>query len=1062
MKKRGKWLTAMGLAMLLTLQTPVAAVVEASTDGGIQQEMTVENQKGTKEDRDESEVQSEEEQSEKQSDLEIQKNDIIDEERTEVIPQEASQMSESVKKEQIIYTWKYDAEIGWQLWKSEGEEEEKICAPGVYILKDGIYYLGVYETEDKEVSRIKEEEPEQGVLKEGMVSVTDTTPVITDEEKEIILQEGTYYFSYETGGEEESQQPRDGKYLTNTWVHPGEDVSVWYYVNKEGVQEDPALHEGPMQNETGYFYLDKQGKSQSGKFKINGVIYNYDGKGNRSQIRDGWQQDGNNWYYIENGQQATGWKNLQSNWYYLNPQNGILQKGVFRDYTGTLYYADSNGRMISGNGWKQIGTAWYWLQAGGALTTGWINTGGNWYYLDPNTGAMHTGWYQVNGSWYYSDGSGMMQSGGWINLGGTWYYLGGSGAMYTGWLNLGGKWYYLDPGSGAMRTGWYRDVATWYYSDGSGAMVSGGWLNQGGTWYYLSGSGAMYTGWLNLGGKWYYLDPGSGAMRTGWYRDGATWYYSNGSGAMQSGGWINLGGTWYYLSGSGAMYTGWLNQGGSWYYLDGNSGAMHTGWYQVNGSWYYSDGSGKVEAGRWMNQGETWYYLSGSGAAFTGWQKIGNTWYYFYDDCRMAANTWINNYYVNSDGAWSDTATVMPGATYNYAFPTAQTKKGLQVKDGMEDDASNLGVKHAVVNIALNHVASGSGIEYQYQGKTYYMNTGYIHELDRQIKELHNRGMVLTAVIVLQWNYQQQDLILPGARSYGYNLYGWNTQEATGKQHLEAICSFLANRYATPDMGVVNWICGNEVNAWKDYHYSGSVGFDQYMEYYAQAYQLLYNCVKHAYSNGRIYMSIDHTWTYNRRANCYTSKSVLDRFAQLMNQKGISDWMIAFHPYPAPELQSDFWNRTLDVIDSENSPIITMANLSYFTEYVKKNYGAGKRIILSECGFTSVTNGNDRQDIQAAAIAYGYYLAEANDMVDSFVVHRQVDHSAETQQGFHLGLWTCKPGSTETADSKKQAYDVFKYMDTKQYMTYTKFALPLIKKNSWEQAVSGFNPAKFT
>lgn len=938
MKKRGKWLTAMGLAMLLTLQTPVAAVVEASTDGGIQQEMTVENQKGTKEDRDESEVQSEEEQSEKQSDLEIQKNDITDEERTEVIPQEASQMSESVKKEQIIYTWKYDAEIGWQLWKSEGEEEEKICAPGVYILKDGIYYLGVYETEDKEVSRIKEEEPEQGVLKEGMVSVTDTTPVITDEEKEIILQEGTYYFSYETGGEEESQQPRDGKYLTNTWVHPGEDVSVWYYVNKEGVQEDPALHEGPMQNETGYFYLDKQGKSQSGKFKINGVIYNYDGKGNRSQIRDGWQQDGNNWYYIENGQQATGWKNLQSNWYYLNPQNGILQKGVFRDYTGTLYYADSNGRMISGNGWKQIGTAWYWLQAGGALTTGWINTGGNWYYLDPNTGAMHTGWYQVNGSWYYSDGSGMMQSGGWINLGGTWYYLGGSGAMYTGWLN----------------------------------------------------------------------------------------------------------------------------QGGSWYYLDGNSGAMHTGWYQVNGSWYYSDGSGKVEAGRWMNQGETWYYLSGSGAAFTGWQKIGNTWYYFYDDCRMAANTWINNYYVNSDGAWSDTATVMPGATYNYAFPTAQTKKGLQVKDGMEDDASNLGVKHAVVNIALNHVASGSGIEYQYQGKTYYMNTGYIHELDRQIKELHNRGMVLTAVIVLQWNYQQQDLILPGARSYGYNLYGWNTQEATGKQHLEAICSFLANRYAAPDMGVVNWICGNEVNAWKDYHYSGSVGFDQYMEYYAQAYQLLYNCVKHAYSNGRIYMSIDHTWTYNRRANCYTSKSVLDRFAQLMNQKGISDWMIAFHPYPAPELQSDFWNRTLDVIDSENSPIITMANLSYFTEYVKKNYGAGKRIILSECGFTSVTNGNDRQDIQAAAIAYGYYLAEANDMVDSFVVHRQVDHSAETQQGFHLGLWTCKPGSTETADSKKQAYDVFKYMDTKQYMTYTKFALPLIKKNSWEQAVSGFNPAKFT
>ena len=100
--------------------------------------------------------------------------------------------------------------------------------------------------------------------------------------------------------------------------------------------------------------------------------------------------------------------------------------------------------------------------------------------------------------------------------------------------------------------------------------------------------------------------------------------------------------------------------------------------------------------------------------------------------------------------------------------------------------------------------------------------------------------------------------------------------------------------------------------------------------------------------------------------------------------------------------------------------------------------------------------------MQAAAIAYGYYLAEANDMVDSFVVHRQVDHSVETAQGFYLGLWTCKPGALEIAYTKKQAYDVFKYMDTRYYMTYTRFALPLIKKTSWEQAVPGFNPAKFT
>lgn len=353
---------------------------------------------------------------------------------------------------------------------------ETLCEPGIYILKDGIYYLDEYKPEQEVQGRsAKKDEPGQGVLKDGITVVTEDTPVVMEEDSDLTLPEGTYYFSYEDGDPQEDQMPRAGKILTDTWVHPGDDTSVWYYVNKDGIQEDPAIHAGPVQIESGYYYLDRQGKSQAGRYQIDGVIYTYDGNGKR---------------------------------------------------------------VMPGN----------------------------------------------------------------------------------------------------------------------------------------------------------------------------------------------------------------------------------------------------------------------------GWQQIGNAWYYFYDNGRMAANTWINNYYVNGDGVWSGTTTVVPDATYNNAFPTASTKKGLQVKDGMEEDASNLGVKHAVINIALNYVASGSGIEYKYQGEIYYMNTGYIHELDRQIKDLHNRGMIITAVVVLQWNYQKQDLILPQARTYGYNLYGWNTTEAAGRKHLEALCSFLASRYTAPDMEVVNWV----------------------------------------------------------------------------------------------------------------------------------------------------------------------------------------------------------------------------------------------------------------
>lgn len=912
MKKRGYRLLAMGLAALLALQTPTAAALQSDMRNA---------------DRIEEEAAGEE--SFGQPDTETQ----------EEVPEQEDQTDDRVDIQTKEYTWKYDAEIGWQLWSSDENEEEILCGPGIYILNDGIYYLKEYETQEEEDTG--EQKKPQGVLTEGSVSVTKETTVVSEKEEDFDLKEGIYYFSYDLDNTEETPMPENGKYFTDTWVHPGEEGSVWYYVNKEGLQELPKDHAGPMQNETGYYYLNEQGESQSGKYVVDGKLYTYNGSGQRFQLKDGWEQDHGEWYYIENSKIATGWKKIRGSWYYLSLQNGVMQKGFFKDHTGTLYYTDGSGRMISGNGWKKIGGSWYWFRSSGAIVRGWIRNQGKWYYLDEKSGAMKTGWYQVKGIWYYSDSSGAMKAGGWFALGRKWYYLNKSGAMQTGWLKRGKTWYYLDEKSGAMKTGWYQVKEIWYYSNSSGAMQTG-----------------------------------------------------------------------------------------------------------------------------WLKQGKIWYYLNSSGAAVTGWQSIRGTWYYFYPNCSMAANTWIDNYYVNSSGAWTDSTVVMPGAVYNYPFPTASTKKGLQIKDDLSDgdmveDAANLGVKHAVINIALNYAAFGSGIEYEYEGQTYYMNTGYIHELDAKIKKLHDKGMIITAVLVLQWDYQKQDLILPGARTYGYNLYGWNTVESAGRKHLEAICSFLAERYTAPDMGVVNWICGNEVNAWKDYHYSGSLNFNQYMEYYAQAYQLLYKCVKHAYANGRVYLSIDHTWTYDKRANCYTGKSVLDRFAQLMKQKKISDWMIAFHPYPTPELQSDFWNRTLNVTDSENSPIITMANLSSFTNYVKKHYGEGRRVLLSECGFTSVTNGIERQDIQAAAIAYGYYLAEANDMVDSFVVHRQVDHSVETKQGFHLGLWTCKPGTTETAYKKKQAYDVFKYMDTKGYMKYTRFALPLIKKTSWEQAVPGFDPSKF-
>ena len=345
----------------------------------------------------------------------------------------------------------------------------------------------------------------------------------------------------------------------------------WYFLKTDGSRDTSKTGMQTGINGKTYF-LNAEGVPQNGFQTVNGVAYYFDVQaGTARQLGNNWQQMNGSWYWIENGRVATGWRVINGKWYYLNPADGRMLTGFYKDATGQLFYSDGSGAMLSTTGWYLLNGTWYWVNGNGSLATGWINVGGTWYYMGEN-GAMKTGWYQVKGAWYYSNGSGAMQTG-WLNRGGTWYYLTGSGAMATGWINLGGTWYYLNPGNGDMKIGWYQVNGAWYYSNGSGAMQTG-WLNRGGTWYYLTGSGAMATGWINLGGTWYYLNPGNGDMvGAGWHLINNKWYYFGGSGAMYSNRWKRINGSWYYFGADGAMTTGWKYVDGYKFYF-GTDGKM--------------------------------------------------------------------------------------------------------------------------------------------------------------------------------------------------------------------------------------------------------------------------------------------------------------------------------------------------------------------------------------------------------------------------------------------------------------------------------------------------------
>ena len=346
----------------------------------------------------------------------------------------------------------------------------------------------------------------------------------------------------------------------------------WYFLKADGSRDTSKTGMQTGINGKTYF-LNAEGVPQNGFQIVNGVAYYFDVQaGTARQLGNNWQQMNGAWYWIENGRVATGWRVINGKWYYLNPADGRMLTGFYKDATGQLFYSDGSGAMLSTTGWYLMNGTWYWVNGNGSLATGWINVGGTWYYMGEN-GAMKTGWYQVKGVWYYSNGSGAMVTG-WLNRGGTWYYLTGSGAMATGWINLGGTWYYLNPGNGDMvGAGWHLLNNKWYYFGGSGAMYSNRWIGN----YYVGGNGEMLTNtwvgsyWVGADGKWIpNYDPD---VNANWVKSGNTWYYQRPDGSKLTNSWKRINGSWYYFGADGAMTTGWKYVDGYKFYF-GTDGKM--------------------------------------------------------------------------------------------------------------------------------------------------------------------------------------------------------------------------------------------------------------------------------------------------------------------------------------------------------------------------------------------------------------------------------------------------------------------------------------------------------
>lgn len=393
-------------------------------------------------------------------------------------------------------------------------------------------------------------------------------------------------------------------------------------------------------------------------------------------------------------------------------------------------------------------------------------------------------------------------------------------------------------------------------------------------------------------------------------------------------------------------------------------------------------------------------------------------------------------------------------STNTAAYFVPGTKKGIQATD--INELTDTKSKTVFFNLYISDLMrKDSGVEtYKYNGKTYHFNGlyGYVY----LVQQCNAKGIQVTAQISIDRNASTQSFITGNSPYAETAYYGWNTDNSTTRQTMEAMFAYLGEKFGKNNCYISNWILGNEVNSASGYYYVGNVSFSKFISMYSEAFRCLYNAVKSSRGSSKVFICLDNCWNQkNAFTICYSARSTLESFAaKISNMQKDVNWNLAYHAYNQPLSDSQFWsgaNASMFTSDANTTTFITMRNIQTLTDYVKNRFGSNTRIILSEQGFSSTYGG---QANQAAAIALAYYKAACNPMIDAFIIRSYKDEAHEVAQGLAMGL-------KDTNGKKKTAYNVFKNMDSSNSLKYTEKVLKS-QVGNWKSLVPGYSTGKIS
>jgi glucan-binding YG repeat protein len=203
-------------------------------------------------------------------------------------------------------------------------------------------------------------------------------------------------------------------------------------------------------------------------------------------VFSGWRKIASKWYYFEDGKMISGFRAIGGQKYYfkggINTRDGKapMATGLFKTITSVdeAYYQD---------GLALASYSWYSAGSDGALASGWLKKGKNWYYFNPSSYRMVSGHQYIDAKDYYFNQQNVEK--------------GGAAPLVTKLTKVKTIVYEYDDETDKYTA---KTVYQWHNANADGT-VKIGWLKKGASTFYFDTWGYMVNGWNNIEGKTYYF-----------------------------------------------------------------------------------------------------------------------------------------------------------------------------------------------------------------------------------------------------------------------------------------------------------------------------------------------------------------------------------------------------------------------------------------------------------------------------------------------------------------------------------------------------------------------------